>query len=317
MSDVNSSRIDRFEVYRVVLNLMCVIAIFAAGTKMVNAQNRVVKNSIGMSLAEIHAGHFTMGSPEDEVGRRGDEPQRRVTITRDYHIGKYEVTRGQFRHFVEATMFRTESERNGDGGWGYDDVIGLIPAPDPKFTWRNTGYPQTDDHPVVNVSWNDAVAFCNWLSKSEGQTYRLPTEAEFDYACRAGTSTTFYFGQDPEQLAIYANTTDAKLKQRFPDRNSIAADDGFLFTAPNGSYKPNNWGLHDMSGNVWEWTADWYHNSPPTEPSIDPTGPKTGTHRVIKGGDWYHDCAFARSASRFPIPPALCRRHAGFRVVRE
>ena len=279
------------------------------------ADELVETNAIGMSLIQIQAGRFESGSLEVEPGRRDDEPRRQITLTEDYRIGQYEVTRGQFRQFVEKTNYRTDCERDRKGGWGYDDAVGLVPEPDPKFSWQQTGYPQTDEHPVVNVSWNDAVAFCDWLTGLEGKTYRLPTEAQWEYACRAGTSSTFFFGDDPEQLACFANTTDARLKARFPDRNAIKADDGYLFTAPVGSYKPNKWRLYDMSGNVWEWTADWYDKSPPSYPQTDPTGPTMGTHRVIKGGDWYHDATFARCASRFPIPPELCRRHAGFRVV--
>jgi formylglycine-generating enzyme required for sulfatase activity len=296
-----------------ILLVYCSFALFTTAS----AEEKGVKNSIGMKLVQIRAGEFGMGSPNDEPGRREDEPRRHIIVTRDYILGQYEVTRGQFRLFVEKTGYRTDCERNGQGGWGYDEDAAVLAGPDPKFTWRVTGFSQTDEHPVVNVSWNDAVAFCEWLSKQEEKPYRLPTEAEWEYACRASTSTPFFFGSDPEQLAQYANTTDAGLKKKFAERIAIAADDGHVFTAPVGSYKANGWGLFDMAGNVWEWTADWYEKSPSAEPQTDPQGPATGTERVIKGGDWFHDSAFARSASRFPIPPGLCRRHAGFRVVQQ
>ena len=128
-----------------------------------------------------------------------------------------------------------------------------------KYSWRNTGFEQTDEHPVVNVSWNDAVAFCKWLSKKEGKTYRLPTEAEWEYACRAGTTTRYYSGDDPETLAKVGNVADAALKAKFPDwKYTIKASDGYVFTAPVGKFKPNAFGLYDMHGNAWQWCADWY-----------------------------------------------------------
>ena len=112
---------------------------------------------------------------------------------------------------------------------------------------------------MVNVSWNDAVAFCKWLSKKEGKTYRLPTEAEWEYACRAGTTTRYYSGDDPETLAKVGNVADAAFKAKFPDwEYTIKANDGYVFTAPVGKFKPNAFGLYDMHGNAWQWCADWY-----------------------------------------------------------
>jgi len=128
-----------------------------------------------------------------------------------------------------------------------------------KYSWRNAGFEQTDERPVVNVSWNDAVAFCKWLSKKEGKTYQLPTEAQWEYACRAGTTTRYYSGDDPETLAKVANVADAAAKAKFPDRKyTIKANDGYVFTSPVGKFKPNAFGLYDMHGNAWQWCADWY-----------------------------------------------------------
>jgi len=269
-----------------------------------------------MELRRIPAGEFDMGSPAEEPGRRHDEPRRRVRLTKGFYLGKHEVTRGQYRKFIDATGYKTGPEGEHPAGYGYDPKTGKLDGPDRKYTWRYTGFPQTDEHPVVNVNWYDAVAFCEWLSRLEGRTYRLPTEAEWEYACRAGTATVFFCGADSRLLARHANIVDVLAAQKFPDRIAIDADDGHVFTAPVGSYKPNPWGLHDMAGNVWEWCADWYA-VPDGQPQTDPIGPKTGAERVIKGGDWYHDWSFARSASRFPIPPNLPRRHAGFRVAAD
>ena len=170
-----------------------------------------------------------------------------------------------------------------------------------NYSWRNAGFEQTDEHPVVNVSWNDAVAFCKWLSKKEGKTYRLPTEAEWEYACRAGTTTRYYSGDDPETLAKVGNVADATAKAKFPDwKWTIKASDGYVFTAPVGKFKPNAFGLYDMHGNAWQWCADWYGADYYTKsPTDDPTGPSTGSFRVLRGGSWYT----RRRVLPFGVPP--------------
>lgn len=275
----------------------------------------ITEPKTGIRLVRVAAGEFEMGSPDKEKGRRQDEPLRRVRITHDYYIGQYEVTRGQYRRFVEATGYRTDAERGIRGGYGYDAKAEQLAGPDKKYSWKFTGFPQTDDHPVVNVSWNDAVAFCEWLSMAERTAYSLPTEAQWECACRGGTTTAFANGDDSEKLAEVGNTLDAAAHQRFADRPAIASDDGHIFTAPVGSFRPNGFGLYDMHGNVWEWTADWFGPAPASA-QVDPSGPIEGRDKVIRGGDWYHDWTFARSAQRYPIYPSLCRRHGGFRVVR-
>lgn len=257
-----------------------------------------------------------MGSPSTEKGRREDEPQRRVRLNRAFELGQFEVTRGQFRQFVDATNYKSDVERGTLGGYGFDSDTDELAGPDQKYTWHFTGFPQTDEHPVVNVTWNDALAFCRWLSSREKRVYRLPTEAEWEYACRGGSQMAFCNGDDFENVIEVGNVVDKDAKVKFADRIAVAGSDGFVFTAPVGKFKANAFGLHDMHGNVWEWTADWF-GPPPTTDQIDPRGPETGKEKVIRGGDWYHDWSFARSAQRYPMDPTLYRRHAGFRVVRE
>src|SRR5262249_33763401 len=162
-----------------------------------------------------------------------------------------------------------------------------------KYTWRWVGRRQTERHPVLNVSWNDAVAFCEWLSeqeRKEGWTYRLPTEAEWEYACRAGTSTPFSCGDIVWSLRKHANLADAslrpKLKGRAYDNWGFAPwDDGCPFDAPVGSFRPNPWGLYDMHGNVLQWCQDRYGaRYYRLSEKDDPQGPKTGKFRVVRGG---------------------------------
>ena len=178
---------------------------------------RVLTNSIDAKLALIPAGEFLMGSCRATTRPRIDEkPQHRVRITRPFYLGVTEVTRGQFRGFVDETGYQTEAEKDGKGGWGWNEETKELEQ-NPRYTWRNPGFEQTDEHPVVNVSWNDARAFVAWLSRKEGRTYRLPTEAEWEYACRAGTTTRYFCGDDPESLAAVGNVADGTLKARYPN----------------------------------------------------------------------------------------------------
>ena len=150
---------------------------------------------------------------------KDEHPQHRVRITKPFYLGTYHVTRGQFRQFVADTAYKTDAEKGErPGAFGWDPDRKEFAA-DKRYSWRNLGFEQTDEHPVVNVSWNDAAEFCKWLSKKEGKTYRLPTEAEWEYACRAGTNTRYYSGDDPEMLAKIGNVADAAIKAKFPDRS--------------------------------------------------------------------------------------------------
>jgi serine/threonine-protein kinase len=250
------------------------------------APDREITNSIGMKLVRIPAGTFLMGSPEYDTDATDDEkPRHEVKITQDFYLGKYEVTRGQFRRFVEAAGYRTEAEQPNEGG-----------------TWKiNQFYSQTDEHPVVYVSWNDAREFCNWLTKKEGRKYRLPTEAEWEYSCRAGTQSKWDSGNDPEKMAEVA---------RFGKK----LGDG---TSRVGQYRPNQFGLCDMHGNVWEWCEDRYDASYyEASPAEDPPGPPAGLHRVIRGGSFNIAARSCRAANRNGINPAYRTYHLGFRVVR-
>ncbi len=248
-------------------------------------------NSIGMKLRLIPAGTFTMGSSKEEIDHslrfgaawdrdtgsyQSESPEHQVEITRPFYLATTEVTVGQFRQFVESKGYRGAGDR-----------------------WRDPGFDQTDNQPVVYVSWDAAVDLCKWLSEKEGQTYRLPTEAEWEYCCRAGKSGTRYcYGDDDARLEDYA----------WYEKNSGGG------THPVGKKRPNDWGLHDMHGNAGEWCQDYYgQNYYKRSPVKDPIGPDVGGMRVRRGGTYNHHALSCRTAFRPSYPgDGACD---GFRVL--
>ncbi len=278
----------------------------------------VISNSLGMELVRIEPGEFVMGSREGEPGRSENEgPIHEVEITRPFYLARTEVTVGQFRRFVEATGYKATSDYPQNGGAGYDAETKEFHWAE-TFNWRNPGFAQTDDHPVVLVSWVDAQAFCDWLSKVEGRRYRLPTEAEWEYACRAGTSTLYWWGDDENGLQGRANLADRSLIDKLKEVDGWAMnwDDHYPFTAPVGSFARSPWGLHDMSGNVVEWCEDWY-GPYSADRQRDPTGPATGQERVLRGGYWNGGSDVSRSADRVWSKPTDCVCYFGFRVAAD
>jgi formylglycine-generating enzyme required for sulfatase activity len=293
---------------------------------------------VKMEMVLVPAGEFKMGSGKSaaetaaffkkkiyrEVDLRVDHfkkehPQHRVRITKPFYLGTCEVTRGQFRQFVKESGYKTDKETGdnpGAFGWSQEKKQFVFRK---EYSWRNAGLEQTDEHPVVNVNWYDAVAFCKWLSRKDGKTYRLPTEAEWEYACRAGTRTRYYSGDDPETLAEVGNVADATARAKIPEWTwTINASDGYVFTSPVGSFEPNAFGLYDMHGNVWEWCSDWYHPEYyANSPTDDPQGPDSGSRRLLRGGSWDYRLRDVRSAVRgahTPTDRSNCLE--GFRVAR-
>ena len=223
-------------------------------------------NKVTMKLALIPAGKFLMGSAVGEKDRLRDEgPQREVIISKPFYMGVHEVTQEQ-----------------------YEQVMGKNPS---KFKGAK--------NPVETVSWNDAVLFCKGLADKTGKTVQLPTEAQWEYACRAGSKTRFCFGDDDSGFGGHA----------WYRRNS---DDK---THPVGGKKPNAFGLYDMHGNVWEWCSDWWAGSDANAKNRDPSGPDSGTDRVLRGGCWINDPQFCRSASRAGGNPVGRSSNSGFRVA--
>lgn len=301
-----------------------------------------ITNSIGIKLVLIPAGEFMMGNGEsveelikafpqysgNGIDIKDEYPLHRVRITKPFYFGTCEVTNGQFRQFVESTGYKTQAERNedddpkGSGGWGFNQTAQKIEGRNTQYNWQKPGFPVTDKMPVVNVTWNDVVAFCQWLSTKEGNTYRLPTEAEWEYAARAGASTRYVSGDDPESLAKIANIADADFSTKFPNYSlastdrSLSSHDGQIFPAPVGSFPANKFGLHDVHGNIWEWTSDWYaEDYYAKSPANDPPGTASGDVRVRRGGAWHTVAPWARLSFRNYNTPQSRYPNLGFRLV--
>jgi formylglycine-generating enzyme required for sulfatase activity len=319
-------------------------------------------NGLRMDFRLIPAGEFDRGHDHSgqceelvadfprSITPRGfaqdERPRHRVRIARPFSLAVSEVSVAQFRQFVQATGYRTTADTSAEG------IVGFVArSPDeiertgqrrpfgrrPDFSWTNPGFRQEDSHPVVGVSWHDAQAFCKWLGSEDHVRCRLPTEAEWEYACRAGTGGWFSFGDAFRgKLSRHLNLAGQELDERFPgmatrqwlfdpDRDR---SDGWTHTAPIASYVPNPWGLYDMHGNVWEWCQDHYLDTsyrrlaespigPTADPLHDDDAADDGDWRVVRGGSWANGPIQCRSATRgfFDSTDAAC--YIGFRVVHE
>ncbi len=247
---------------------------------------RLWTNSLGMKFVRIEKGSFMMGSTDSDKEASSDEkPQHRVNITKDFYMGQYEVTQAQ-----------------------WEVVMGSNPS-----------YFKGADRPVEQVSWEDVQVFIQKLNAKEGtNTYRLPTEAEWEYASRAGSSSKYSFGDDASQLCQYGNVADLKAKETNSSWTVANCNDGVgAETSVVGRYRPNAWGLYDVHGNVWEWVQDWYNpdyykNSPSSDPSN--LIKNSSTRRVLRGGSWYDEPRYLRSAFRSGSLPAYRGSSIGFRL---
>ena len=300
-------------------------------------------NSLNMTLVLVPAGEFKMGVvPQDMQAADDERPAHAVRLSRPFYLAAHEVTVEQFTAFVTASGYQTDREQ-GKGNAifpGRDQnlestVRDAERAQEKKLrdqakggkgrgakfvsTWRTPLIPQTNTSPVVYVSWNDAVAFCNWLGKRERAKYRLPTEAEWEFACRAGTATIFSNGDQPEDMFRVGNIADLRARKDFPHwTGTVKSSDGFTYTAPVGHYSPNGFGLLDMHGNAAEWCgdhylADYYTDSPPE----NAPGPTTGNERVFRGGGWCDYAVDCRASARGHSAAENHGIYVGFRVVCE
>ena len=277
---------------------------FIAGRIQTPSQTRIINNSIDMPLVEIPPGAFVTGSLN---GAYDEKPLRPVFLPQNFMLGQYPVRVKDFKKFVEDTGYKTQFEQIKDKKLIHNWCGGKF-ASGYNLTWKNPGFKQSPDDPVIMLSIKDVNAFCKWLSKKEKAVYRLPTEAEWEYACRAGTISEYYFGNSAKMLARYgwykANTTRTK---------------------PVGMLLPNAWGLYDMSGNVWEYCADYYISERSDLPAVNPLQSKIKiSGPVIRGGSWIDDChgdgnGFnLRSAARYHIIyPLIQLDWVGFRILKE
>ena len=334
------------------------LTIDALGFSLGNVVNlkQHLKNSISMDLVLIPAGEFTMGSSDQEIdaSHRGfynslieaypelkeklqqksavgnqksfenGQPTHRTRISSPFYMGKHEVTLREFLTFYHDAKYKCECELDGKGGWGCsvnEEGVwgGFNQKPEYRpWSWGFAG--QTQGHPVVNVSWNDAKAFCDWLSEKEGRQYRLPTEAEWEYACRAGTTTLHPSGDQTSPLAKIANVADQSHKRilRLSEHTPVANyGDGFGITSPVGSFAPNGFGLYDMIGNVAEWCEDDYVETAyagRVGTTVDPIVKTGGEFRVFRGGSWKSPPGVGSAQRNFGFP-AVLTEGIGFRVV--
>ena len=242
-----------------------------------SALPRLVKNDVGMQFVLVPKGDFLMGSPISERDRQDDEKQHRVRISNAFYLQSTEVTQKQWKA-----------------------VVGTKPWKEQHFVKEG------DDYPAMYVSWDDATEFCKKLSVRDGVSYRLPTEAEWEYACRGGTRSSYSFGDDVSSLNDHG----------WYDGNADNVRERYAHLV--GKKKANGYGLLDMHGNVWEWCADWYDSEYyASSPADDPQGPTKGSDRVFRGGSWLDYPPKCRSAFRDCDSPDLRRFHVGFRVLRN
>lgn len=266
-------------------------------------------------MVRIPGGTFVIGSPDSELRRKKNESPRRAVTLATFAVSELETTRAQFALFLRESHHAMPAGCQTEGA-----VLDGKYETDPRASWRDPGYPQTDEHPVVCVDWADARAYADWLSQRTGHAYHLLSNAEWEYAARAGTTSAYSWGDDRDQGCVYANGCDQSLQRVMPPTwGGIYAgcDDGAVRTTPGGHYKPNGYGLFDMTGNVWEWVADC------TDPTYDalpadghPIDRADCAARDVRGGSWDDDPEDLRNASRHHVPPAWRSYDLGFRVAR-
>jgi formylglycine-generating enzyme len=287
-------------------------------TSQTSLPTRIVHRESGITLVLIPAGQFRMGSPENEPDRGSGERQHLRVIRKPFYMGETEVTVAQFRRFVNATKYLTDAERGTEEGGHHKGAFATIADGERDWSevanWQNPfpnfkEYCPSDDHPVVQVSWNDAKRFADHFG------LQLPTEAQWEYAMRAGTTTRFFWGDSEAGGKGYGNVKDRASKKRFSKWNlSFPFDDGSTFVNVAGSYKPNPWKLHDMVGNVQEWVQDYYQRDYPPD-GADESAVENGVSRVMRGGSWFDAPDSQRSAKRFGFAQQSRRDFLGFRVV--
>ncbi len=284
---------------------------------------RIIHKASGVALVLIPAGEFVMGSPKNEADRMNGEDQHRRIIRQPFYMGETEVTVAQFRRFVTTTNYKTDAEAGTPIDRFTVGSFAAVPHGDRDWSlaanWRNQfsnlpEYRVRDDHPVIHVSWNDAKRF------SEHFGFQLPTEAQWEYAARAGTSTSYFWGEKAEAGAGFGNVKDEQARRRFKDvGQTLAFDDGAALITKVGSYRPNAWGLYDTVGNVVEWVDDVFVHCYPGDGADETAmiGDTSKSGRVLRGGSWLDSPMHTRSAARVTMLAAASRDFIGFRIVKR
>jgi formylglycine-generating enzyme len=268
-------------------------------------------------MVVIPAGSFQMGAAPGENQRYqvpalesgADEPQHKVTFAKPFALAKVDITYGEFAAFAHTVGFEPR--------FGCLGVIGNEWVPQPRANWENPGYPQTDNDPAVCMNMLEVTAYLRWLRNTTGKDYRLPSEAEWEYAERAGSSTAFYWGDDIKEACTHENVGDETYGRKYGVRDPIPCNDGFSDVAPVGSFKPNAFGLYDMAGNIFVLTADCWnqnYNGAPTDGSAWKSG-ECGQHVIRKGAYGNPHPWMFRAAHRAPIGDIIKRNRDGFRVA--
>lgn len=255
-------------------------------------------NGAKVTFVRIQPGRFTMGSAPTDPGHKDDEAAHAVSLSSGYYMQTTPVTVGVWKRFSEATGYRSEAEKGTSGGSGWN---GSALVQGPSYTWKAPGFPQTDDHPVTIVTYDDALQFARWATQTTGRNITLPTEAQWEYAYRAGTTTTYYDASAKDPLAL-----------------GWFKDNAGQGTKPVGQKKPNAWGLYDMGGNVWQWCLDWYAPyvaTDATDPMQTVADASDKPRRVLRGGSWLKDTKNGRAAARFRSTPGTRNADNGFRLV--
>ena len=263
------------------------VFILFACPPVARAQESYTDATTGLLFAFVEGGCFELGDSTGE-GDPNERPVHKVCLS-DFYIGAYEVTNNQYQKFMAQHHSGASEEKNLGGA----------------------------NQPVVNVSWEDAASFAEWLSSQSGETYRLPTEAEWEFAARAGSTQSRFWGNNPDEACDYANVADITAKKERPNWTTFFCDDTHFVSAEVGSFKANNFGLYDVLGNVWEWCLDVYNSEAYSKlPQDDPVYQGSGEYRVMRGGGWSNGPLGIRSSHRVGLSPNFGHHALGFRLVK-
>lgn len=269
-----------------IMGTLLVFIIFTCPA-MGNAEDLFKDPTTGMEFVYVKGGCFDMGDSVGE-GDPNERPVHEVCLS-DFYLGKFEVTNAQYKKFRSMHTSGKQGDKNLD----------------------------KDNLPVVNVSWEDANGFAKWLSEKSGETYRLPSEAQWEYATRAGSRQSRFWGNNPDEACNYANVADLTAKKERPSWTSFHCDDGYLAASPVGSFQPNDFGLYDTLGNVWEWCRDVYNSEAYSKlPKQDPVYAGQGEYRVMRGGGWSNGPLGIRNSHRVGLSPNFGHHSLGFRLVK-